>query len=632
LDNDRKAQRMQGHVDSSRFHFLSPDYDRPLYELPQDLKKRIIDRLNILYDKETVEVCFQEIDRLIKVYYAHKSPAMIEWEKKFNPHNRFTEKDIILITYGDLITEEGRPPLETLTEMCDRYLEGVINTIHILPFFPYSSDRGFAVMDFEQVDPNIGAWDDIADLKKDFRLMFDAVFNHVSSYSGWFQEFLNQNPDYINFFESFLSEDEIPPEQLKLLARPRTSSVLSQFSTLNGKRFVWTTFSKDQIDLNYKNPKVLTMMIDILLYYVRRGADILRLDAATYLWTQLGTSSANLPQTHDLVKLFRDILDAAAPHVALITETNIPHGENIKYFGNGNDEAQMVYNFALPPLVLHAFYTGNSSKLTDWASSLEKASDTATYFNFLDSHDGVSLQGARNILSKDDMEVVEKKAIEHGGLISYKDNGDGTVSPYELDITWFSAINREDSKESIDFKVKRFLASRSIALAMMGIPGVYMHGLLGSKNDTEAILEGESARSINRKTLKKDALIAALSDQNSTTHRISNHYGYMIKKRINEKAFHPNAAQKVLEISDHLFTLIRTSVNGKEHILAITNITDNNQFVEFDAGSVGIEAGSWCDVLSDKSFESPRGRLSLDMEPYEVLWLKAQIQGDKDLI
>ena len=630
MENDRKAQRMQGHADSSRFHFLTPDYDRPLYELPEDLKKRIIDRLNILYDKDTAEVCFQEIDRLIKVYYAHKSPAMIEWEKKFNPHDRFTEKDIILITYGDLITEERKPPLETLTEMCDRYLEGVINTIHILPFFPYSSDRGFAVMDFEQVDPNLGTWDDIADLKKDFRLMFDAVFNHVSSYSGWFQEFLNQNRDYINFFESFLSEDEIPPEQSKLLARPRTSSVLSQFSTLNGKRFVWTTFSKDQIDLNYKNPKVLTMMIDILLYYVRRGADILRLDAATYLWTQLGTSSANLPQTHDLVKLFRDILNAAAPHVALITETNIPHGENIKYFGNGNDEAQMVYNFALPPLVLHAFYTGNSSKLTDWASSLEKVSDTATYFNFLDSHDGVSLQGAINILSKDDMEIVEKKAVEHGGLISYKDNGDGTVSPYELDITWFSAINRDDSKESIDFKVKRFLASRSIALAMMGIPGVYMHGLLGSKNDTEAILEGESARSINRKTLKKGALIAALSDQNSTTYRISNHYGYMIKKRINEKAFHPNAAQKVLEISDYLFTLIRTSVDGKELILAITNITDKNQFVEFDAGSVGIKAGSWCDVLSDKSFESPRGRLSLDMEPYGVLWLKAEIQGDKD--
>ena len=630
MGRNRKTQKVQGNIDSSRFHFLSPDYDRPLYELPRGLRERIIHKLNILYDKETAKACFQEIDRLIKVYYAHKSPAMIEWEKKFSSHDRFTEKDVILITYGDLITEEGKPPLETLTDMCDRYLEGVINTIHILPFFPYSSDRGFAIMDFEQVDPNLGTWDDIADLKKDFRLMFDAVFNHVSSYSGWFQEFLNQNPDYISFFESFLSEDEIPPEQLKLLARPRTSSVLTQFSTLNGKRFIWTTFSKDQIDLNYKNPKVLTMMIDILLYYVRRGADILRLDAATYLWTQLGTSSANLPQTHDLVKLFRDILDAAAPHVALITETNIPHSENIKYFGNGNDEAQMVYNFALPPLVLHAFYTGNSHKLTDWASSLEKVSDTATYFNFLDSHDGVSLQGARNILSKDDMDIIEKKAVEHGGLISYKDNGDGTTSPYELDITWFSAINRDGSEESIDFKVKRFLASRSIALAMMGIPGVYMHGLLGTKNDTEAILEGESARSINRKTLKKDALIAALSDQKSTIHQISNHYGYMIKKRINEKAFHPNSAQKVLRISDYLFTVVRTSVDGKETIVAITNITDKNQSFEFDSGGFDIKAGSWRDVLSDKSFESQGGRLSLDMEPYEVLWLKARIQGDID--
>jgi glucosylglycerate phosphorylase len=632
LEDDKKAQKKNGHIDSSRFHFLTPDYDRPLYEFPQDVKKSIMEKLNLIYDKEKAERCFKEIDRLLKVYYAHKSPEMIEWEKKFNPHNRFTEKDIILITYGDLITEEGELPLRTLTDMCDNYLEGVINTLHILPFFPYSSDRGFAVMDFEQVDPNLGTWDDIADLKKDFRLMFDAVFNHVSSYSGWFQEFLNQNPDYTDFFESFLSEDAIPPEQLKLLTRPRTSSVLSQFSTLSGKRFVWTTFSKDQIDLNYKNPKVLTMMIDILLYYVRRGADILRLDAATYLWTQLGTSSANLPQTHDLIKLFRDILDAAAPHVALITETNIPHEENIKYFGNGNDEAQMVYNFALPPLVLHAFYTGNSSKLTDWASSLEKISNTATYFNFLDSHDGVSLQGARNILTKDDMEIIEKKAVEHGGLISYMDNGDGTLSPYEVDITWFSAINREDSKESIDFKVKRFLASRSIALVMMGIPGIYIHGLLGSKNDTEAILEGKSARSINRRTLKKDALIAALSDQNSTTFRISSHYGYMIKKRINERAFHPNAAQKVLEISDYLFTLMRTSVDGKEHIVAITNITDKKQFVGFDTRSVGIKAGSWCDVLSNKSFKSHQGRLSFDMEPYEVLWLKAQIQSDKDRI
>lgn len=622
MESERKAGKKNLHIDSSKFHFLTPDYDRPLYQLPQRLETSIKDKLELIYDEEKAQWCFREIDRLLKTYYAHKSPQMIEFEKEFNTHNRFTERDIILITYGDLIIEDGKPPLETLADICDRYLEGVINTIHILPFFPYSSDRGFAVMDFEQVDPSLGTWDDIADLKKDFRLMFDAVFNHVSSYSGWFQEFLNQNPDYIDFFESFTSRDAIPAGQLKLITRPRTSDLLTPFSTLRGKRFVWTTFSKDQIDLNYKNPRVLTMMIDILLYYVRRGADILRLDAATYLWDKIGTACANLPETHTIIKLFRDILDAAAPHVALITETNIPHVENIKYFGNGSDEAQMVYNFALPPLVLHAFYTGNGSKLTDWASSLQKISDTATYFNFLDSHDGISLQGARDILTPEDMEIIEKKVVEHGGLISYKDDGDGTLSAYEVDITWYSAINPEVSKESIDFKVKRFLASRSIALAIMGIPGVYMHGLLGSKNDTEAILEGEGARSINRKTLKKKALVTALSDQNSTTFRISSHYGYMIKKRINEKAFHPNATQEVLRISDCVFALARRSIDERETILAITNVTDEKQSIDFDTARIGTKQGAWRDVLSNKSYDSHMQRLRFDIEPYQVLWLK----------
>jgi len=611
------------HTDSSRFHFLVPDYGRPLYKIPSNLKKRIIERLNDLYDKDKADECYREVERLLKVYYAHKSPEMIQWEKTFDIKERFTEKDVILITYGDLIVNDGESPLKTLTDVCETYLEGVINTLHILPFFPYSSDRGFAVMDFEQVDPHLGSWEDIANLKTDFRLMFDAVFNHVSSYCGWFQAFLNQNPDYIDFFESFKSKDEIPKEQKNLITRPRTSDLLTEYSTLDGKRYVWTTFSADQIDLNYKDPKVLTMMIDVMLYYIRRGADILRLDAITYLWTQLGTSSANLPQTHTIVKLFRDILDAAAPHVAIITESNVPFKENIQYFGNGNDEAQLVYNFALPPLVLHAFYCRNSSVLTSWASSLEKVSDSATYFNFLDSHDGVSLQGAMNILGDEGIAVIEKHAVEHGGIISYKDKGDGTKIPYEVDITWFSAINKDDGKESLDSQIKRFLASRSIALVLMGIPGVYLHGLLGSKNDTEAVMEGQSARSINRKTLNKDALIETLSDHSSITYKISSRYGVMIRKRINEKAFHPSADQKILSVSDSLFSLLRTSIDGKENILAIINITNKNQHFEFGTKGTGLTAKSWRDILSGKTFASPDGKLSFNIGPFDVLWLKA---------
>jgi glycosidase len=267
-----------------------------------------------------------------------------------------------------------------------------------------------------------------------------------------------------------------------------------------------------------------------MLYYVRSGADILRLDAVTYLWTQLGTSSANLPQTHSIVKLFREILNAAAPHVALITETNVPHEENIEHFVNGTDEAQLVYNFALPPLVLYTFYSGDSSRLTSWAGSFEKISDTVNYFNFLDSHDGVSLQGAINILSDEEIAHIEKRAVEHGGLISYKDRGDGTKSTYEVNIAWYSAVNKEDGEEHQDFQIKRFLASRSIALVLRGVPGVYLHGLLGSKNDTEAFTEGKAARSINRKTMNKNALVNALSERDSTTYKISSQFGAMIKK------------------------------------------------------------------------------------------------------
>lgn len=610
-------------VDSSNFHFLTPDYDRSLYNIPPGIKERMLDKLNFLYSHEQAELCLKEIDRLLKVYYAHKAPEMIQWENGFNVKERFTEKDVILITYGDLISNDGESPLKTLTDVCETYLEGVINTLHILPFFPYSSDRGFAVMDFEQVDPNLGTWDDITNLKTDFRLMFDAVFNHVSHYCGWFEEFLNQNPDYINFFESFDSKDEIPEEQKKLITRPRTSDLLTGYSTLNGKKYVWTTFSADQVDLNYKDPKVLTMMIDVMLYYVRRGADILRLDAVTYLWTELGTSSANLPQTHTIVKLFRDILDCAAPHVAIITESNVPFQENIKYFGNGDDEAQLIYNFALPPLVLHAFYSRNSSVLTSWAGSLKKVSDTATYFNFLDSHDGVSLQGAMNILGEEGMALIERHSVDHGGIISYKDKGDGTKVSYEVDITWFSAINKDDGKESLDDQINRFLASRSIALVLMGIPGVYLHGLLGSKNDTEAVMEGKSARSINRKSLNKNALIETLNCKDSITYQISSRYGTMISKRIKEKAFHPNAEQKVLSISDSVFSVLRTSTDRLDHILTITNITKNKLSIEFYLKEVGVTATSWIDVLSGKTYNSPEGKLTFNIDRFEVLWLKA---------
>ena len=381
--------------DKSRFHSLEPGYKRPTLTIPDHTRVRIVEKLSCLYGEENAGPIYEEIKRVMKSYYAYKTSEMLKWEWGFDPAERFTENDIMLITYGDLIISPGEKPLKTLNYLCGKFLKRRWSIIHVLPFYPHSSDRGFSVMDYEEVDPELGTWEDILNLKGNFRLMFDGVINHMSSKSKQFQEFLHQNPKYMDYFLHFDSLDEIPPEQLKLIRRPRTSALLTPFDTLSGVKYVWTTFSADQVDLNYKNPSLLTAVINLLLYYVRRGADLIRLDAVTYLWSELGTSSASLEQTHCIVKLFRDVLDLAAPHVALVSETNVPHAENISYFGNGYDEAQMVYNFALAPLVLITFYTGNSSHISNWASSLEKISDHATFLNFLDSHDGISLQGAR---------------------------------------------------------------------------------------------------------------------------------------------------------------------------------------------------------------------------------------------
>jgi len=612
-------------LDTRDYHYLNPDYQRPIYKIPKNYKKRIKEKVVEIYGRKCADECFVEIERIMKVYYAHKTPKMIAREKDFKARERFTERDVILITYGDLIRNPGEKPLKTMKELFKKYLNGVFNTIHILPFFPYSSDRGFAVMDFEEVDPHLGRWEDLLDLKSDFKLMFDGVFNHVSSKSRWFQEFLNQNPEFIDFFTVFSTRAEISTDYLKLIVRPRTSELLTPFFTLNGKRLVWTTFSSDQIDLNYHNPKVLLKMIEILLTYIRRGADIIRLDAVTYLWEELGTSCVHLEQTHLIIKLFRDILDTVAPHVALITETNVRDEDNKRYFGNGTDEAQMIYNFALPPLVLYTFQNENATRLSAWAAALHKVSDQATYFNFLDSHDGIGLMAVRGIIPEDEISMMALKILEHGGYISYKANGDGSVSPYELNITWFSAINNEDADEPQELQIKRYIASRAIALVLIGVPGIYLHGLLGSKNDAELVIEQRQTRSINRKNIKKKELLQALENPESTTFQVTVKMIRLIRRRIEEKAFHPNAPQKILFVSEALFTVLRSSQDGKEHILSLINITSQTQNLKLPIKELGLPAKQWLDLISKKDFLSIKGTIDLTLAPYQIIWLKAAL-------
>ncbi len=620
--------RVARHGNTETVHSPEPDYHRPLLEIPAAAKQRMLDRLTFLYGETTAKAWLPELERILKVYYAHKPKKLIEREKNLVPEERFTEKDAILITYGDLVRKEGESPLKTLVRLCDTLLSGV-NTVHILPFFPSSSDRGFSIIDFQVVDPNLGSWEDIEELDARVQLMFDGVFNHVSSKSRYFQEFLNGAPHFQDFFISYRSRSELTPEQRERIRRPRTSDLLTEFQSIDGPLHVWTTFSPDQVDLNFKNPEVLIRVIELLLLYIRRGADIIRLDAVTYLWCELGTACASLEQTHAIIKLFRDVVDLVAPGVALITETNVPHEENTSYFGNGHDEAHMVYNFALPPLVLHTFYTEDTTALANWAKDLKTPSKTTHFFNFLDSHDGFGLMGVRDILPQEAIDGMIKRAEEHGGMVSYRTDRKGLVSPYEINITLFSALNREDSGEDMDLQVKRLLAARNISLVLQGVPGAYLLGLIGKRNDVEAALAAGSNRAINRTVLDYELLVRSYEDPGNKLYRIR-HLGGMVLVRRQHRAFHPKGPQKVLMLSPNIFALLRESPEGDEHVLTLTNVANRLCELEIPLDEVGIRDKSWYDLLRGGQWQAEGGKLAIRLGPYDFLWLKPSSERCKD--
>lgn len=615
---------LRGTFAQRRLHLPHPDYERPLLQVAPEKKQAILEKLELLYGAERAARCYPQLERLLQVYYAHKTPEMIAEDAAFNPAQRFTEKDVLLITYGDSVFSPGKKPLRGLLDLLNVLCRGLVNTVHILPFFPYTSDRGFAITSFAEVDPKLGSWEDIEEMSLAFRLMFDGVVNHVSSKSRWFQEFLNGNPEYEDYFIKFSTKQALSDDLVKLILRPRATPLLTSFPTLRGPKFVWTTFSADQIDLNYKNEKVLLRVVEVLLLYVRRGADIIRLDAITYLWHELGTSCAHLQQTHAVVQLLRSILDVVAPRVALLTETNVPHEDNISYFGNGSNEAQMVYNFALPPLVLLAFHTGDCSRLAEWAASLDYVSDTATYLNFLDSHDGVGLLPVKNIVSSEEVSLLLERAHAHGGLISYRDTGDGGRQAYEMNITWFNALNREGGGENVRVQVARFVASRAIALVLMGVPAIYLPSLVGRSNDQEAVRQGGEARSINRGVLDERLLFQMLGDPDTTFHRIAREFFHLLEKRIQTPAFHPNARQRVFRANPAVFCLLRETPEGSEQVLALTNVSDQPQKVSLPATEVSAHASAWQDLLSTTRLTPEGGQLTARLTPYQVLWLKAE--------
>ncbi len=572
----------------------------------------ILDKLIFLYERDRGAACYQRLRVLLDDFqtrYPHLSRQPV------NAAERVTERDVVLITYGDLLKEPGTPPLRSLRLFLNERATGTISTVHILPCFPYSSDDGFAVIDYLAIDPGLGDWDDIDRLGEHFKLMFDAVINHVSAESAWFQGFLAGDPAYQDFF---ITVD--PAEDLSAVVRPRALPLLSAFETAHGLCHVWTTFSSDQIDLNFAQPDVLLKIVEVLLFYVAHGASLIRLDAIAYLWKSSGTPCIHLPETHKVVQLFRDILDRVAPGVSLITETNVPHSENISYFGDGTNEAQLVYQFTLPPLLLHTFATGDATALSEWAAGLDTMSDQTTFFNFTASHDGIGVRPVEGILSPEEVDGLVQRAQQHQGDVSYKTNPDGTRSPYELNINYFDALSNPAGGEPLELQARRFLASQAIQLAFVGVPGIYIHSLLGSRNWNAGVTQTGHLRTINREKLDLKAVEAALNDPGSLRSLVFYPYQQLLARRGAEKAFHPNGPQQVLQLHPSVVTLLRTSPDGTEQIVAIHNAA--NQKLTLDLKQVPLpRAHTYHDLLSGRHIEAGT---RIAIQPYEVLWLKAR--------
>lgn len=517
-----------------------------------------------------------------------------------------SERDAILISYADQVREPQVPPLKTLDKLCRKYLVGLISGVHLLPFYPSSSDDGFSVVDYRTVNPDLGTWSNIHRLGAGFRLMFDAVINHVSSRNQWFQGFLRDDPNYGNYFIVVKGDPD-----LSQVVRPRALPVLTRFDTPSGTKQVWTTFSEDQVDLNYRNPAVLLEIIEILLFYAAQGATFLRLDAIAYFWKEIGTSCIHLPQTHRVIQMIRAVLDEIAPHVMLITETNVRHAENISYFGNGRNEAQLVYNFALPPLTLHTFYTGDARTLSNWAKTLTPPSEKTAFLNFLASHDGIGLNPARGILSEDEIDLLARKTIEHGGLISYKQNTDGTKSPYELNISYFDALSNPNEEEPLDQKVNRFMAAQAVMLSLVGVPAIYFHSLFGSQNWIEGVKQTGHNRAINREKCQFDAMERDLANGHSLRSKVFTRYCQLLKARNDTSAFHPCGTQRILESHPSVFAIERISPDETSHVLCLHNTSGNKITVE-------TEQKPASDLLTGR----PVRGSGVTLEPYHYLWVR----------
>lgn len=570
---------------------------------PSHLQNPIRQRLHRLYG-ERADFLMERLFMLLGRYGVSSTarPA---------PATRWSEQDAVLITYADMVQAEEQRPLTSLMHFARRRLRGAVNSIHILPFCPWSSDDGFSVIDYREVDPRYGKWSDVEALGNHFDLMFDLVLNHCSQQSSWFKDFISGIAPGSQYF--ITAE---PDEDLSEVVRPRPWPLLTPVRTRDGEKHVWTTFSEDQVDLNWRNPDVLFEFLDIIFLYLSKGMRIMRLDAVAFLWKEPGTSCIHLAKTHEVIKLLREVTETVAPEAIVLTETNVPHQENISYFGEG-DEAHMVYNFSLPPLLLHGLLSGEAQPMTRWARGLGEPPPGCTFFNFTASHDGIGLRPLQGILPEEQLHWTIAQIRERGGLISTRRLSSGQESPYELNITWFSALRHADE----ELWIERFICSQAAMLALRGIPGIYFHSLTGSENWTEGVHATGQNRSINRRKWPAEELEQYLDEPENRHARVFSRYLTLLRRRANRRAFHPDGPMETLDLDRELFAFVRTSPDGQERILCLFNFSSRHKRLAMDKLATHLDGAREVRNLIGNTATPLADKKHFNLAPYQALWL-----------
>ncbi len=572
-----------------------------------DLEKRVSQHLNRIYadvlDKNNIN---QLSDSLLE--------HVIETQNDMPLHvtedgESWSENTIVLITYADTLEEKNSLPINSINKFLNTYCTDTFEIVHILPFFPSSSDKGFSVKDYYSVYHQFGQWNDISRISKDFGVMADVVINHGSSESLWFKNFIKGKGKGSDYFLNF---DE--PFDTSKVVRPRTSDLLNPVETSDGIKYTWCTFSKDQVDYNFSNPVVLFEFVQIIIFYLSKGITVFRFDAVAFIWKKIGTSCINLEKTHEIVRLFRTLLTYLSPKAVLVTETNTPARENVSYFGNAN-EAHWIYNFSLPPILIYSILAGDSSYLEKLTMSMPPSQLGTSYLNFIASHDGIGLRPAETFLTKDEVAKFINLMEQNGGKVSYRSNNTDTPEAYEINITLFDAMKESFNKE-VNLSVDRFVCIHTIMLSLEGVPAFYIHSLFGTKNDYELYEQTNHNRSLNRGKIEISELDLSKPSEPQSYIFLELRKLMLIRKK--QPAFHPNAVQFTLHLGKKLYGIWRQSLDKRQSIFCISNLTDEEvKHSLLDLNLIGFD--HWRDLITETEVDDITSEIRL--KPYQTVWL-----------